>query len=75
GFETWVLVQNPGTETATVDLTFMTDEGLVNGPSLEIDGGRRKSINVAEHVQTFNVSTRVDSTEPVVAERAMYYGI
>ncbi|MBU4489203.1 MAG: hypothetical protein KKE79_01035, partial [Actinobacteria bacterium] len=23
GFETWVLVQNPGTETATVDLTFM----------------------------------------------------
>ena len=75
GFETWVLVQNPGTETATVNLTFMTDEGLVNGPTLNIEGGSRQSVNVASTVQTYNVSTRVDSTKPVVAERAMYYGL
>jgi len=68
-------VQNPGTETATVDLTFMTDEGLVNGPTLNLEGGSRQSVNVASTVQTYNVSTRVDSTEPVVAERAMYYGL
>ena len=75
GFETWILVQNPGADTASVDLTFMTDEGEVTGPHLEIEGGSRQSVNVASTVQTYNVSTRVDSTKPVVAERAMYYGL
>ncbi|MBU4358892.1 MAG: hypothetical protein KKE90_06480, partial [Actinobacteria bacterium] len=75
GFETWVLVQNPGADTASVDLTFMTDEGEVAGPHLEIDGGSRETVNVADTVQTYSVSTKVDSTEPVVAERAMYYGL
>ncbi|MBU4358054.1 MAG: hypothetical protein KKE90_02175, partial [Actinobacteria bacterium] len=73
GFETWVLVQNPGADTASVDLTFMTDEGEMAGPHLEIDGGSRETVNVSDTVQTYNVSTKVDSTEPVVAERAMYY--
>ena len=32
GFETWVLVQNPGDTAVTVDLTFMTSTGPVAGP-------------------------------------------
>ena len=75
GFETWVLVQNPGGDTASVDLNFMTDEGLQGGPNLQIAGGSRESVNVADYVQTYNVSTKVTSSEPVVAERAMYYGL
>jgi len=31
GFETWVLVQNPGTRDANIDLTYMTPSGPVQG--------------------------------------------
>ncbi|MBU4490200.1 MAG: hypothetical protein KKE79_06150, partial [Actinobacteria bacterium] len=37
GFETWVLVQNPGDEKATAELMFMTGAGEVAGPTLELE--------------------------------------
>ena len=73
GFETWILVQNPGLETAQVDLTYMTDTGEVAGPSINLGPLARISLNVADTVQTFDVSTKVTSDKPVVAERAVYY--
>ena len=73
GFETWILVQNPGTETAQVTLTYMTDAGEVQGPVFDVGPGSRASKSVGDTVQTMNVSTKVTSTKPVVAERAVYY--
>jgi hypothetical protein len=73
GFETWVLVQNPGDETANASLTYMTDEGEVAGPSLEIAARSRVSVRVGETVTTFSVSTRVTSDKGVVAERSTYF--
>ena len=72
-FETWVLVQNPGVTPATVTLTYQTDAGAVAGPTRTIQPGSRESFNVADTVQTFQVSTLVTSDEPVIAERAMYW--
>ena len=73
-FETWVLVQNPGTETATVNLTYMTDQGQVAGPTAELAPGTRQTFYVNETVEyTASVSTRVESNQPVIAERAMYW--
>ncbi|MFH1149606.1 MAG: hypothetical protein V1748_03945 [Actinomycetota bacterium] len=74
GFETWILVQNPGSAPAHVSLTYMTDQGEVQGPSATIEANSRKTFNVAETVQTWEVSTRVTSDEAVIAERAMYGG-
>lgn len=74
GFETWVLVQNPQELTAHVMLTYMTGEGEVAGPVLELAPRSRETVNVADTVQTYNVSTVVTSDVPVVAERAMYFG-
>ncbi|MBU1671960.1 MAG: hypothetical protein KKF41_14085 [Actinobacteria bacterium] len=73
GFETWVLVQNPGTNPADVNITYMTDQGAVQGPVFQLAPESRTTVNVAETVQTFDVSTYVSSNAPVVAERAMYW--
>ena len=73
GFETWVLVANPGTDTARVTLTYMTDSGEEPGPVIDLAPGSRESVNVADTVSTYEVSTKVTSDEPVIAERSLYY--
>jgi hypothetical protein len=73
GFETWVLVQNPGDQPAEVTLTFMTDTGPVPGPVQTLGPNSRFSWNAGAYVDSYNVSTQVDSNQPVVAERAMYW--
>ena len=73
GFETWILVQNPGNETATVSLKYMTSAGEVAGPVEEIPPHTRKTFNVAATVSdTWEVSTFVSSDKPIIVERAMY---
>jgi hypothetical protein len=73
-FETWVLVQNPGSTPATADLTYMTSTGPVKGPSITLEPMSRKSVNVAQTVPNcWSVSTRVTSDAPVIAERSMYW--
>jgi len=73
GFESWVLVQNPNSSPANVQLTYMTPTGPVTGPSETIAANSRKTFNVAETVPgVYEVSTKVTSNAPVIAERAMY---
>jgi hypothetical protein len=72
GFETWILIQNPGASGTTVNLTYMTPSGPVAGPSETIEAHSRKTFNVGDTVLAWEVSTRVDSDMPVIAERAMY---
>ncbi len=51
----------------------MTPGGIVPGPTAVLGPGSRKSFDVAQTVPgAWQVSTRVDSNKPVVAERAMY---
>ncbi|WP_287152456.1 hypothetical protein [Candidatus Solincola tengchongensis] len=73
GMQTYVLVQNPGTETAHVKLTFQTGTGEVQGPEVDLPGGRRTTFLANAFVPgNTDVSTKVTSTKPVVCERAMY---
>ncbi len=75
-FSTWVLVQNPGTENATVTLEFQLPPGT-NAPdySFDLPAGTRKSIQLNElpNLGDTDVSTKVTATVPVVAERAVYF--
>ena len=72
-FDTWILVQNPGPDAVTVDLTFMTGAGEVPGPQDEmIAAGSRRSFSVDAYVDDYDVSTKVESTGAVICERAMY---
>ena len=71
----WVLVYNPGTREATVSIT-----GLADGRALAIEGlqgvivgpGRRQAFRVGDHVQRAVLPLVVRSSEPVVAERAVF---
>ncbi len=73
GFETWVLVQNPGDVPARVELTYMTEHGEVDGPAVVLPANSRKTFDVAEFLPSeWSVSTRVHSDQGVVAERAVY---
>ncbi|MHB8896376.1 MAG: IPT/TIG domain-containing protein, partial [Candidatus Geothermincolia bacterium] len=74
GFETWVLVQNPGAISADVALTFMTDEGPEPGPTLIVPPDSRTTVSVKDFVpDTWSVSTTLESTQPVIAERSVYW--
>jgi len=75
GFETWVLVQNPNPAPVTIDMKFQTAAGQVQGPIDNIPAESRKSYLVNNWVNTFDVSTRVDSTAGgyIICERAMYW--
>ncbi len=72
GFETFILVQNPGAVEANVELTFMTEAGQVAGPSMKIPPHTRYTWKANDFVTNWNVSTMVESDELVIAERAMY---
>ena len=74
GFETWICIQNPGDTDTTADITYMTENGEIEGPDLFIAAHTRQSVNVAETVpDVWSVSTRVTSRSPLVAERSMYF--
>lgn len=75
GFETWVLVQNPGDEAAIVKVTYMNASGPVAGPTMNMAPHSRTTVNVADTLPgDWQVSTRVSADVPVIAERAMYWG-
>ncbi|MCG2796855.1 MAG: DUF5719 family protein, partial [Actinomycetia bacterium] len=74
GFETWVLVQNPGDEKVTAQLSFMTGAGEVAGPTLELEPHTRRSVDVGVTVPgEWDVSTKVTADHPVIAERSVYW--
>ena len=73
-FETWVLLQNPGSQGALVKLTYMNEYGAVQGPTVNMPAHSRTTVNVADTLPNdFQVSTQVDSDVPIIAERAMYW--
>ncbi|MBU1669563.1 MAG: S8 family serine peptidase [Actinobacteria bacterium] len=75
GFETWILVQNPGVKPANVQLKYLTDHGEVVGPHEELVPGSRWTVSAAATVPDMDgvSATIVASDFPVVTERAMYW--
>jgi hypothetical protein len=73
GFETWVLIQNPGTAAANVDVTYMTSKGIVKKPTFPVAAGQRYTIDVGKDVGFCDVSTKVESDQDIVCERSMYW--
>ncbi len=72
GMETFILVQNPGDSEAEVRLTFVTENGPQAGPTAVLPPHTRFTWKANDFITSYNVSTTVTSTKPVVAERAMY---
>ncbi len=75
GYDEWVMVMNPYSDTVDVDVTFQTPDGEIPGPQLRLKGGTRKTVHVNDYAPDSDVSTKVEcltSGRGVIAERSMY---
>jgi subtilisin family serine protease len=73
GFDTWLLVENPGSVPATVNVSFMTDDGRVIAQPLFVLPHSRTSLYTDPVVPNAAYGMRLDSDQPIVAERAVYF--
>ena len=72
-FDEYLLVLNPNPESSLLTFTFMQPDGGTSDHVVEIAGNSRFTLKVNDFVQCQDVSTRIVSERPVVAERAMYF--
>lgn len=80
GYDTYVLVQNPGTVPANVTLEMTTTEvpgGKAGSRTFEfpLQAGTRRTLKLNDIVPGCDVATHVTSDAPVVAERSMFWPV
>ena len=69
----WILVANPNTSSADIDIKFYTDQGLVQGPQTSVPARSRATFNVGDYVAGTDASAVVNSSGvEVVCEWAEY---
>lgn len=73
GFDTWLLVDNPGDAPANVKVSFITDAGTVVQQPVFVLPHARTSLYTDPVVQDAAYGVRLDSDQPIVAERAVYF--
>ncbi|MHB8781175.1 MAG: Ig-like domain-containing protein [Candidatus Geothermincolia bacterium] len=74
GFEEWLCIQNPMEQPANVTIEYMLQDASVRRQSISIEPWSRYTVNVNEFVgDGQDVSVRISSDQPVVAERPMYF--
>jgi subtilisin family serine protease len=73
GFDTWLLVENPGANPATVKVSFITDSGAVVTQPLFVLPHSRQSLFTDPLIPNATYGMRIDSDQPIVAERAVYF--
>ena len=72
GFETWLLIQNPNSKDAQVTITYMI-EGQGPVPKVKtVPANSRASFSMETDIGQKDASIKVDSSLPVIPERAMY---
>lgn len=72
GFETWVLVLNPGSVDASVTLTYMVEGEDPVEAEKTVPAHTRASFDMASDIGTADASIMVSSDQLVIAERSMY---
>lgn len=73
GFDTWLLALNPGQQVANLKVTYMLEDGSSPVAYYAIAPGSRLSVYVNQAVPAGRVGARVESDQPIVAERATYF--
>ncbi|RJX22792.1 MAG: hypothetical protein C4575_00665 [Desulforudis sp.] len=74
GFNQWLCIQNPGEELATVDITYMTEDGTQIVKQAIVQPHSRHTINANVDVaREHDVSTKLTSDQPIIVERPMYF--
>ena len=74
GFQEWLTIQNPNDVPAEANITYMTGSGRTVSSKRTVPGNTRVTVDVlGEMGDNENVSARIESDVPVVAERPMYF--
>jgi len=75
GFDTYILVQNPGSESAQVTMTFLKEGGQTQQLVFNVAPRSRFTVPVdsIQGMEQAEFSTKVSSAKPVVVERSMYF--
>ena len=73
GFTTYVLVQNPQSTPTDVTITYMTPTGPVYQVPFQMSANSRKTVKVNDILGGTDLSTQVHGSQPIIAERAMYW--
>lgn len=74
GFEQWITLENPGEADGLVTLNYMLEGEAGRVQEVNAPGGCRTTINVNEFLgEGHDVSTLVESSVPLAAERPMYF--
>ena len=72
GFETWLLIQNPGDKDALVTVTYMIEGEAPVEKTKTVKASSRSSFNMEADIGQKDASIKVESSLPVIPERAMY---
>jgi hypothetical protein len=72
GFECWLLIQNPNPTEADVTLTYMIEDEIAQYVNKTVPPRSRRTFNMADGIGAKDASVMVESTIPVIPERAMY---
>ncbi len=72
GFDTWLLVGNPGDVESDVTVYAMTGGGERKITEFKLGADKRKTVRLNDFFQG-NLSIRVAASSPVTAERAVYW--
>ena len=74
-FTTYALVQNPNDTATEVNVTYLTNSGPVAHPEnpIAMAANSRHTIEVNKFLPGSDFSTKVTGSNPIIAERAMYW--
>ncbi len=73
-FEEWILILNPGLITANFSIDYLYPGGGSAQKEYSVGAHQRLSINVDQEIgEGHEVSARIRSDQPLVAERSMYF--
>ncbi|MEW6554802.1 MAG: DUF5719 family protein [Actinomycetota bacterium] len=74
GFDEWLCLANPGAQDATAQVTYIFPDGEAETIPYTVPAWKRYTVNVNDTVGAGrDVAVRVDSDQPIVAERPMYF--
>ncbi len=73
GFDTWLLLENPGNTPASVRVSFMTEGGQVIPQPVFVLPHARNSLFTDPLLPNSVYGMRIESDQPIVAERAVYF--
>lgn len=74
GYDTWLLLMNPNDTPTTAAVTFAKEDGTLLTTHHTLGPRSRYSIFANQVMPDARLSLRVDASQPVIAERAMYFG-